>query len=364
MTDRNHGDFENAFDHAAHRIHRNMPRGDQPSARVWQAVLGESAIISEKTVEAAAVPESRPAPSLPRSTPRRSRFGSNVIPVRRGAHPDYLQWTSWVAVIAIVAAIGFGFYSMTQDEPGNRQQSVALAPSTPEINSSIEIASPTVLPTGYGYDPEFACSIEPISEEVVFQMVVNPFQFDTRYGYTPGSTPIPAKYGWETDGRYYDYSDSLRRQQDQMVAVEDPALRQQLVETADIFWNCLMTGSALQVWSLMDPIAVQKEVLAYLPTLRDEEMVRQFIREWGPRRYSAGLTMAFPDLGDVEQYDASKRADQSWEAVRMLYVNGDVPWVADVLMVPHPLSAVDRSIHLILTPAPDGRWWVSTFSGE
>lgn len=364
MTDRNHSEFENLFDNAAQRIHHEMPRGNGPSAKVWQTVLGESTNVrSEAHVEVSASAE-QPVPPISRSTSRQSRLGSRAMPVGHDSQPDYLQWTSWVAVVAIVAAIGFGFYTVTRDEPGNRQQSIALAPTTPDVDQGLlnEIASPVASPFVQTYDPAFACNVEPLAEDVVYQMVVNPFQFTQTRSYV-STPPARAPYGWETDGRYRETQALTASSRDQMEPVDDPALRQELASTADEFWNCLMTGSALQVWALMDPTAVQHEVLTYLPVIRDEAMVRQYISEWGPRRYSAGLTMVFPDLGNVYQIDASKHADETWDSILVGYtIEGD-PWRAEVLMVPHPDSGSNWSVRLALTPAPDGRWWVATFYG-
>ncbi|MCA9833892.1 MAG: hypothetical protein KC435_08110 [Thermomicrobiales bacterium] len=358
MNDEFAGNFEQQLDDAVTQLHRRMPRGEMPSARVWSQVnarLQESRVETNADVNPLA---DQPTPVVAESTPHPPH--RRTAPIAK-SHTDYLRWSSWFAVAILIGALGIGWYSLMT--PANdSQNSIALAPTTPDVSAvaSNQIATPAASPQVY--DAEFACTVAPLTEEQVYQMVLNPHQFTETYSL---STPPPPKYGFEADGDYQRYRDNLLQSRGQSVTVEDTALRQQLVDTANVFWNCLMTGSALQVWSLMNPVAVQYEVLRYLPILRDEAMVRKFIREWGPRRYSAGITMTFPDLGGIEQYDASKHADESWDTIRAYYMYDGNPWWAEVRMIPHPESTRRWwSLHLVLTLAPDGTWWVATFYGE
>lgn len=351
---------DDAFDAAVHEMHAEMARGSRPSCQVWNTITRQAGI----DTQVADRNQSGSAPSFTNTARRQS----NEIP---GAMPtpssSYLNWSTWLAValVVLLIAASINFLMMPDDQNDPPEKSIALAPRTPDMPSQVtaEIASPVASP---GWDlyipvhgPEFACTADPLTEEEVYQIVLNP---SNGWNQKDSDSTLANSGLYESRDPWW-FRQYMREESENFIAADDAALRDPITETANMFWNCLMTGSAFQVWAMMEPDLVQHEILMQYPVLRDEVTLRKHIEKWGPRKYSASIYHAFPDLGNVEPYRASMHVEGSYGSVRIGYSQGD-PWKALVLMASHPQSDGYLEQYLLLTVAPDGTWWVSAIFYE
>lgn len=346
---------DDAFDAAVHEMHAEMARGSRPSCQVWNTITRQAGI----DTQVADRNQSGSAPSFTNTARRQSNEIPGAMPTQS---PSYLNWSTWLAValVVLLIAASINFLMMPDDQNDPPEKSIALAPGTPDMSSQVtaEIASPVASP-GYEeyipvYGPEFACTADSLTKEEVYQIVLNP--------HSGWSAKNPERYS--RPDYLFESNDYLwikqfeRENSESYIATNDVAVVEPITETANMFWNCLMTGTAFQVWSMMEPDAVQREILRQYPVLRDEATLRKHIEKWGPRKYSASIYHEFPDLGNVEPYRASMHVEGSYGSVRIGYSQG-APWKALVLMASHPQSDGYGEQYLLLTIAPDGNWWVS-----
>lgn len=351
MTHRNDDQsFEDSLDNAVREMHQQMPRGNRPSSRAWK-LLAEQASIEESVRDG-----SRPVLSTVR---KRTSSGDHEPQVSGGLN-RHLGWSTWLAAALMVILIGasVNFLMPVRNDGGNiAEHSIALAPGTPDLSALQpgEVASPSASPDMYipVHGPEFACGVEPLTEEEVYQIVLNP---GNRW------TALAPEVSHNSGGLYENSDhwmqvDWERDASKSFAASDESAVTDPIIETANTFWKCLMTGSALQVWALMNPYAVQFEILKQYPVFRDEATIRKHIEKWGPMRYSASIFHVFPDLGNVPPYQASMHVSEEYGSVRIGYSQGD-PWKSVVIMESHPDYDGYNQRHLLLTRAPDGTWWV------
>lgn len=347
--------YEDTLYDAVQDMHQQMPRGNQPSSRAWSQFAQEAGIPTQ-TLEAGQVSADSGTNATPRSHKQRIRSSTSA------RSNSYLGWSTWLAVAIVVAIIGASANFLLPGIDGGdntTENSIALAPGTPDLFTAL--ASPSASPDLYSpvHGPEFACNAEPLTEEQVYQIVLNP----------SNGWSAKAEKRESGDAGLFESSNHWmnvrfeREMSESYVAVDDPDLVDPITETANAFWNCLMNGSAYQVWSMMEPSAVQSEILTQHPVFRDEEMIRRHIQEWGPRRYSASIYHVFPDLGDVPSNNASMRVVDTYGGVRLGY-SGEDPWKALVLMQSQPHESEYHEKYLLLQIAPDGTWWVSMIFHE
>ena len=356
MTDRrDRRSFEQSLDDAVQNMHRDLPRGNQPSSRVWSQIAAEAGISEEDG------PDTRNANrsiGKTQAATRRRAMGSG----RR----SYLGWSTWLAAALVVVLIGAGVrFLVPENNPNTREHSIALAPGTPDMSmfSSIEVATPFASPNAYvpEYGPEYACHAEPLTADQIFDIVINPSRERVRRGSEQmGSTDEPREG--------LDWISYPRLEPGWLVPVDTPESRQELIDTSNQFWNCLMTGSSFQVWGLMAPENVQMEILSVYPVLRDETVLRQHIEEWGPRPYRDALHQTFPDLGNADPLIVAMMAGESERSVQ---ISAEMSWAgmvehnrAQVTMIPPPEAGessrwADLIIQIEFTRAADGTWWAN-----
>lgn len=203
----------------------------------------------------------------------------------------------WMALLA-AGLVGIMIFTSvwmngSAPPPPDDGSDLAWAPGMGTVEANSEIASPDASPTTYTYGPEYACRVEPLTADEVVATVLNPANGYNRLG---ADSDVSRKYeesrfAWPTP---YDSSGMV------MATEGEEQIAQGAVDTANMFWNCLMTGTAYQVWALTSPDLIQANVLLNLPVVRTEEDIRQYIEEWGPRRYSAGLGLIWMDLGNSD----------------------------------------------------------------
>lgn len=349
--------FTIKFDDAVGSMHQRSYRGNKPSGGLWNDIRSQMQPngVGPTPISTATPPRQRGvAPVAGTSTPRHgSRLKTNLRVPMRGS-------STWVALGLVVLLVVSGLYLNQLPKTDTRENQVAWAPGTTVPNPADEIvtASPWASPTAIGYGPEFACNVEPLTAGIIFDMVVNPERESIRRGGDRAIRDLekPAESGGNSL-----YWRPLFENKEQFYGTDDPSIRQPIVDTANLFWNCLMTGTAYQVWTLMDPSSVQDEILAQYPVFLDDVTLRAHIEKWGPMRYSASRHHVFPDLGGLDPIQVSRHADDSFGSVTISVPPGeDTPQSAIVIMIPHSDSG--KSIlgyqKLLLSRAPDGTWWV------
>src|SRR5699024_10166049 len=104
-------------------------------------------------------------------------------------------------------------------------------------------------------------------EDQVFEIVMNPTRERIRRG-SDVNDPRIDKYHEDSSWLFNQFLD--RQSNTTYVPVEDQGMRQSLIEASNQFWNCMMTGTSFQMWALMDPANVQREILMLYPVIRDE----------------------------------------------------------------------------------------------
>ena len=352
--------FELTFENAVSEAHTRAERGNEPSGKTWGTIrrelsanqmraetadpraLGPDLAVEHSTTERTHSMDAAYAPQfLPGSSANRQRFG-------------------WMALMAagLVGLMIITNLWINGGSPGDDRNDLAWAPGmgTPESSdSTTPIASPPV----YIYGPEFACNVEPLTEQQVFDIVMNPErEYLRRSGDQRTKSSDRLDEGQTLWFKSYEQGPMNR---DQYVYPDDDKKYAEIENAANTFWNCMMTGSALQMWSLMDPYVVQREILIQYPVLRDEATIRKHIQEWGPRRYSAQLFVSFEDLGNQDPLTAQRFVTDSADAI-MITSDRESKEVtsAIVVMQPHPDSRLDRrfDVEMYMRPTPDGGWWV------
>ncbi|MCO5216710.1 MAG: hypothetical protein M9950_11245, partial [Thermomicrobiales bacterium] len=189
-------------------------------------------------------------------------------------------------------------------------------------------------------------------------MVINPNRELQRRGaeYSSAELEKPAEVANETNTWNYVFD-----AKDLFGSSNDATQLESISNSANQFWNCLMTGTAYQVWALMYPSTVQHEILKYFPVFRDEAGLRRHIEKWGPQAYNARHYLSFPNLGGQDPVRASMHVDESPGSTTVSYTASPYdPESAIVLMIPHPDSNSSPLNYreLLLRQASDGTWWV------
>lgn len=358
--------FEFRFEGAVNAAHLRRERGDAPSPRAWKTIhagLPESMTRAETADPRAIGPDLEVDHA---TTERKRRMDATLAPLSGGYARQQPRRIGWMALLAaglvgimIITSVWLNGGGVPPDTGSN----LAWAPGTGTPDSSLELASPAASPPVYTYGPEYACDVEPLTADQVFDIVMNPArEFERRRGEDHSPTTERLEEGNGTWFRHYEQG-ALSREQ--YVPLEENALHAEIEDAANTFWNCMMTGTTFQMWSLMTPYAVQHEILLQYPVLRDEETLRQHIEEWGPRRYSANLYVAFLDLGNVDPILATRIVADGWDSI-MVTTDRQTDEVtsAIVVMWPHPDSGLDGldSVEIFMMPTPDGQWWVGSIN--
>lgn len=355
--------FEDTLDNAVRDMHRQMPLGNQPSSRAWH-LIAEKASIQDQ------------AGSVGTNAARSEPEGAQKQPLSfRSAQPQaratgHLGWSTWLAAALVVALLaGTVTYLMPDNQRGENgnDDSIALAPGMQDAASITPSSDATPASTPYEYiptyGPEHTCHAEPLTSEQVFDMVINPHREYVRLGDSEGIANLNNPEDAGTDNFYWrpwflnpvDFSATIV-----------PEETQPIIETVNDFWDCLMTGTAFQVWTFMHPYTVQHEILTHYPVIRDEETLRRHIEEWGPRKYSASIYHAFPDLGNVDPLRASRIVDETPGSIIVRYnsavgmpIGVGEPFSAIVRVIPADPASSGGYYELLLQRAPDSRWWVT-----
>lgn len=355
--------FEHTLDSAVQDMHENTPRGNRPPRRVWNRIAAEAGIPQQESADSSTEPSIHSDKQTQDASPR-TRPTSTPQPV------THLGWTSWLAAALVLVLVGASVnFLLPEDNGGDTtsDDSIALAPGTPDLSilEPLNLASPPASPELFipDYGPEYACHAEPLTEDQVFDIVMNPHREYERLG---SSNSIAETENPEEVRTDFSYWQPFFQNPVDFSITTDPEETTPIIETGNKFWNCLMTGTAFQVWGMMHPYTVQHEILMQYPVLRDEDTLRNHIATWGPQRYSASIYHAFPDLGNTEPTTASRVVDETQGNIIVRYnvaegmpVDVGEPFSAIVRVIPADPAASPSYYELLLQRAPDGKWWVT-----
>lgn len=284
--------------------------------------------------------------------------GMASVPTR--ANRGLFAWVAF-ALVGILVASSLLWYGQTP--PDNDRNELAWAPGMGTPESSIGRESPAASPQAYEYGPEYACEVEPLTADQVFDIVMNPGrEFERRRGDQRSASTERREEGRIHQFKHYDQG---RLNREQYITAEGHDTYGEIEDAANTFWNCMMTGTTFQMWALMNPYIVQHEILFQYPVIREEATLRSHIEQWGPRRYSANLYVAFEDFGNIDPIIATRTVSDEWDSIMITTdrQTGEAT-SAIVVMQPSPDSGLDglASVEVSLMPTFDGGWWVASIN--
>lgn len=323
--------FEIRFESAVTDMHQHTTRGNQPSASVWEAI---HAGVRETRADAADLraPGPDPAP-VSRKTRRMRKESAMDMTLNPGmaappsrSHRGLFTWAA-VALVGMLVISSLLWYG--QIPPGDDQNDLAWAPGLGTPGSTPETA--------------LSCDVEPLTLEEVMDTVLNPSNGYVRLGLTEFE---------ENQGELFESpSYDINKETDKTgyTRSEDLAVLEDAVSTANMYSNCVQSGTLYQVWALMEPTIVQKDVLNRFPVLRTEEQLRSFVAKWGPQKFPGdgrGIIGRFP--GYAKSSGASDLLGSSM-------INGRQNDLAIVALHHDHKLVVEVSLQLF----PNGQWLVT-----
>ncbi|HWV24017.1 MAG TPA: hypothetical protein VNZ58_07490 [Thermomicrobiales bacterium] len=292
--------------------------------------------------------------SRPRTADRVAAKSHDPIPVPPTAAARRGRWlgTAFALAALLLLLVGIWFSPIGPgslfDEGEPIQYAAQVPVASPSMISSPE-STPEDLSSYLPLDiPGVTCDVEPLTEDEVMDIVRNPenrsrqlfdpgAQLDDRLMEVAGGDPW--QFTWSLDS-----PDSRQPSPEEYEPVRN---------AADQFWSCLRVGTAFQVWSLIDPDLVQREILWPFPVFRDEESVREYIVHFGPLRYSASIAPRFPDLNGGTGPFAERYANLDSDGA-ILVQDEDRPTYMYVNMVQD--SDPDQPYMIVFRKFGDGNW--------
>lgn len=324
--------FERRFEEATNTMHRRTERGDGPSPHLWQTIRSQLGTTSQaETADPRAIGPDR---VVDMSTfERNETMDAALSPVTGGNSRTQRHQVGWMAVLAaglvgimIVTSVWLNGGSPSS---GDRTD-LAWAPGMGTAESSPVASS--------------MCQVEPLTADEAVEIVLNP----------------GVRYRELGDDRFSDSSDTVWDASDRTVVGElsregyrrdgNDNLTESAALAADKFAYCLNTGSLLQVYALLDPIAVQQDVISRFPVVRSEADIRNFILKWGDQPFLAD------GAGIITRFDAYSKPGTSDKWISATDPNGGID---DLVIVPmyYPSSPLPVA-ELLLQEYPDGTWLV------
>lgn len=351
--------FTIRFDDAVESMHQHTYRGSKPTAGLWNDI--RSQMHPENATMAA--PNPTPEHVAPRRRSAMINTQASVVRPGSGSRTPRRNASAWIALALVMMLVASGLYLNQALQRDTSDQQIAWAPGTTTSNPNDEImvASPPASPSAIEYGPEFACNVEPLTADEVFLTVLNPENGYERLG---ANTDTSRKYE-ESRGAWPQPLDQTRMM---MATRAEEMTVQGAVETAEVFWNCLLTGTAYQVWALTSPNYVQAEVLLNLPVVRSEQDIRAFIEKWGPNRYSVGPSPVWPRLSNQHpevvglKFEGSIVPIDGYSGVLVGLSNSENREVQTALVILSNRDISDaRYVEISLRIWPTGEWTVEGY---
>lgn len=221
---------------------------------------------------------------IPPQSNRTKRAQQAATPPRSGA------WWNAIAATLLLLSIGGGAYLASNGGFG-----FGGGGGGDEGRFAAQIVSPEASPEAaevigtVDFQADGVCQAEPLTEDEVFDIVMNPLNgFAQRgIGLASAGTPEPLMEArWNGSGQRPsdspdpDYAE--RNTLHQATEYEGASVNAFVTE----YYECLQSGTNFQVWGLIMPYAVQDRILLNFPVLRSEEQIREHISVVGPQAYS------------------------------------------------------------------------------
>lgn len=133
------------------------------------------------------------------------------------------------------------------------------------------------------------CNVKPLTEDEAFEIALNPVESYQRLGIDPPED-IRGLYLETTVG----HESFPRNIVEHNPGTPETQSQNGAIDAARQYWRCLNRGTSLQVWALMIPELVQKEILEQLPVVRSESTIRMKVEEYGDRPHVALQSFQYP----------------------------------------------------------------------
>lgn len=262
------------FEDAVNESHTRESRGMNPSPRTWKTIQAGLTQRAETADPRASGPDLAPVSRKTQQMREEPGMDSTLNPGIATSPPQRANrgLFAWVAIALVGVLIASSLFWFGQTPAGDGQNDVAWAPGLGTAESSPAAQA-----------GESLCSVEPLTTDEVMETVLNPNNGYRRLGNTsaPNSESLWEPAALEEPA----YMDPAYWSEDSLSPVEDADQVEMLVAMGNEFWNCMQSGTAYQVWGILDPAVVQRIILYEFPVLRSEADLRAFIETTGPQPF-------------------------------------------------------------------------------
>lgn len=342
MTSNHENDaFELRFEDAVRNMHKHSVPGEEPDPVLWKIIRSQMGTTSRaETADLRAI-----GPDLVvghSTTERKQRMDATLVPISGGytrQHPRRIGWMAMLAAGLVGIMIITSVWLNGDNVPRDNGNNLAWAPV---------LGTPASTPAS-----ENSCAVEPLTEEEAVQIILNPMNETVRL--QEDEAPSAPNYmEWGVPDLWVWQSDSL--------PLAEEEIRVEAITVANTFWECLATGTTLQVWALMAPETVQYEVILKFPVIRSEQDIRDYVAEFGHTqyRYTEGQFGFGPSAWNNPQ-DGMRAASELETDILVSAPDQYGEYrLATVPMYPveDSMLAPEVSINLYLKKYPEGEWRV------
>ncbi|MCO5228156.1 MAG: hypothetical protein M9934_07715 [Thermomicrobiales bacterium] len=329
--------FAMQFDDAINDMHQRHP--EAPGNTIRQQI--EARLSQANTADSRAH-----GPDLAAiSSERMNGMDATLTSPTRGRSLEPSRGVSaWIAAAVVLMLVASGFYLNTLRPGDGGEQHLAWAPTATEDATL----------------GDYTCTVTPLTADEVMAIILYPHIGYENRGSPPMDADFPQDY-YETE-----LSDIDNWTLVAMSPVLDPEQREVMMTLGNEFWNCLIIGTSYQVWAMMDPGMLQWSILKQFPVLRDEEQLRQFVEEFGPKLYTEGEDGTrsfgiFPNFLNQNPDDVAMVADEGISSIRVSKTRGEgdlAGAIGIITMVPANGEDPHTYYELYVASHPDGSWTV------
>ena len=256
-----------------------------PADDLWNTILGQHlpehdhSQRSTGDMSSTTVPIPFAGTVAPQSN--RTRTQQDLPGARSGA------WFSMVAAALVVLTLlggayiarNSGFGSGGGDGDGRRFAAQVGSPESSPSSAAI------------------GCDVEPLTTDEIVAYVENPNSYlpSGVFGTPAANEPDDVKD--ITEGLYESPITWDKVTLERGVVAEQGAFQDAFV-VADQYYACMTSGTQAQVWALLSPYMVQKEVLSQFPVYRDREEIRSYIESVSDTRFADNDIRDYADGSD------------------------------------------------------------------
>lgn len=247
-----------AFHRRMKSAHQRHPESSQPVPDLWGRILKSHTDIEKET-------EMSTTSIALESRPQRRNPIPRYIPPATVKGNHFGLWANAIAAAMLVLVIGAGAW-FSGYGPGGSDQ------GGDPTRFAAQVGSPEATPSETS---ETACNVEPLTTEQIVAYVENPYSYMPHDAFgtpAPGNESRMITEGLMEPPRVWMDVTQTERGQVPSASVFDDAY-----DLAEEYYACFAQGTLAQVWALMNPAAVQQDVLSRFPVYRSEGDVLEHI---------------------------------------------------------------------------------------